>query len=315
MLQFIKKRSAIKILISFILAFVILYFFISSAKIDKLYEILSKVNLVFILIALLIFYIMVLIKGLRWKILLSNIGFKEKLSSITEIYFLGQFANTLLPARTGDFYRAHLMKTNFGIARTNALGTIFVERLFDVIFMLILLFLSAIAVFGRNIPKVTKELIVALIILVVIVLILFLVIKKQKKLLLKILPKKLKYIIHNFESSASTSLNFKTIPQIFLLTLTLWALELSIFYFISVAIGLKLTVFLMLFIILMSNTLMMIPITPSGLGFVEMGIASVLFFVGIERNIAVSVALLYSTVGYWNQLVFGFIAYIFSKRS
>jgi len=315
MVQFIKKRVTIKVLVSFILAFAILYFFISSAKIDKLYGILSKANLIFVVIALIIFYIMVLIKGLRWKILLSNIGFKEKLSSITEIYFLGQFVNTLLPARIGDFYRAHLMKTSFGMTRINALGTIFVERFFDLGFILILLFLSALAVFGRNIPKGTKEVIIALIFLVIVVLTSFLLIKKQKKLLLKMLPKRIRHIIKNFELAASASLNFKTIPQIFFLTLILWSFEVSIFYFVSIAVGLKLNLFLMLFIILMSNALMMVPITPSGLGFVEVGIASVLVFVGIDKSIAVSVALLSSIVNYWNQLVFGFLAYLLSKKS
>ena len=65
----------------------------------------------------------------------------------------------------------------------------------------------------------------------------------------------------------------------------------------------------------MANIIVAIPITPSGLGLVEAGIAGVLILMGIEKNISISVAILNNLINYWNQLIVGFFVYIKSKRS
>ena len=313
--QFIRKFFTKKTIFSFIIAFIIFYFFFSKTDISKIVKTIANANIIYILIALLAFYIMLILKSLRWKIYLSNIGFKDKLLSITEIYFIAQFINTLLPARVGDFYRAYLMKKNFGVAKSRVLGTIFMERLLDITFMAILLSISVVGVYGKYVSQVMRQVGLILFLLVAILLLIFFIVKKQRRLFLRLLPKKLRYIAKNFEFAASTSLNLKTLPWIFLITAIIWSLECAILYLVSMSIGLKLQIFLVLFVVLLANALMIIPITPSGLGFVEAGVSGVLILAGIDKNIAISIALLSSIVNYWNQLGFGFLTYIISKKS
>lgn len=252
---------------------------------------------------------------MRWKVFLANIGFKEKLSRITEIYFLGQFVNTLLPARLGDFYKAHLMKKNFRIARSSAFGTVFFDRLFDLSFMAILFFISVFAYFGKNVPSGIGKAILLLSLLVFIIVLFFVIITFKKGFVPKLIPEIFRKAFKNFQSAASKSWNIATIPLVFLLTVVVWALEFFIFYLVTRSIGLDISFYLVMIVVVMANAIMTIPVTPSGLGLVEAGIVGILMLVGIDRNIAVSVAILNSLINYWNQLVFGFLVYIVSNRS
>ena len=314
-MSIIKKGQAVKVVLSFLFAFLILYFFISRAEVGKIINILANANFLFLFVAFALFYGVFWAKSMRWKIFLANIGFKEKLSNITEIYFLGQFINTLLPARLGDFYKAHLMKKNFGIAGSRAFGTILFDRLFDLIFMAVLFFISVFAFFGKNIPSGIRKSVLLLFLLVFAALAFFIVLSRKKNIMIRLMPKMFKISFKNFQSAAAKSLNVRTIPIVLFITAIVWVLEFFIFYLITKSIGLNISFFLVIIIVVTANAVMTIPITPSGLGLVEAGIAVILMLVGVEKNIAISVALLNGLINYWNQLAFGLLVYIISKRS
>ena len=311
----IKKNQLIKIAVSFLLAFLILYFFISNAQIGEIIKIISNVNFLFLLMAFILFYFVLVIKSLRWKIFLKNAGFNEKFSSIIEVYFLGQFINTLLPARLGDFYKSYLMRKNFKISGSKALGTVFIDRLFDITLTIILFVLSAFAIFGKNIPSEIKKSIGLLSLLVFLILLSLVILIKKKEFIFIFIPKRFKRFFKNFQSAAYRSLNLKTFPTISLLTLIAWSCEFAILYLITRSIGLNLSIYLVMFIVIATYAIMIIPITPSGLGFVEAGIAGILLLVGVDKNIAISVALINNLISYLNQLIFGFLVYIISNKS
>ena len=313
MIQNIRK-NVIKTIISFILAFIILYFLITSGDIGKILEILSKTNFIPLLSALIAVYITIILKSLRWRIFLSNIGVKISILYAFKIYFFGQFVNTLLPARIGDFYKAYILKKNLKTARSKSLGTIFIDRFYDFVIMAFLIIISAFFVFRGGIPDGVRYTAFFLFFLIMIAIMLIVFIRKYRQFVTKMLPKKIGKIVANFESGALASLKCKTIPITLLITIIVWSLECVIFYLIISALGLKLPVFLTLFIISMANAIMIVPITPSGLGFVEGGILGILIFLGIDKNLAISVVLINSVINYWNLLFVGFLAYVLSKK-
>lgn len=309
----IKKSQVLKIAVSFLLAFLILYFFISSTDIGKIIKVISNANFLLLFAAFALFYAVLIIKSLRWKIFLANAGFKENFGSVLEVYFLGQFINTLLPARLGDFYKSHLMKKNFGISGSKAFGTVFVDRLFDLILTAVLFVVAAFALFGGNIPYGIKKSILLLSLLALAVLAAIFLFHMKKKFMIGIIPKRFKNTFKNFQSAAYGSLNLRTLPMISILTLIAWLFEFTILYLITKSIGLNLSIYLIIFIVIATYAVMIIPLTPAGLGFVEAGIAGILLLVGIDRNLAISVALINSFISYWNQLIFGFLVYLVSK--
>jgi len=310
-----KKVNIKKAFFSFLIAFAIFYLLLSRINIKNVVEIIFNSDVKLLVFAFIIYYIGFIFKSLRWKILMGNIGLEVKLTKVYEIYFLGQFINSILPGRIGDFYRAHLIKKDYGLARSKVIGTIFIEKLVDLSFILIFLVISAFLVFGADIPKNFREIIIILgIFLVVIAIISVSLISNLSIKWISLFPKSLQLMHKNFIEAYSESLNFKTFPLLLLCTLSLWFFEFLMFFLVTISIGLKLKISLVLMVILIANLLLALPLTPSGIGIVETGIAGALILVGVKNDIAVSVALLNNVVGYWNQVIFGFVAYLRYNR-
>ena len=68
-------------------------------------------------LAFLVFYCSFPVRGLRWKVLLENVGYGREASrpapstlGLTRIMYLAWFANCVTVARLGDAYRAYLLK-------------------------------------------------------------------------------------------------------------------------------------------------------------------------------------------------------------
>lgn len=84
------------------------------------------------------------VRALRWRLILRSqkqLSLREMLVPTT----VGHMANNVLPARTGELYRAHFMGRRTGTSRSGIVGSIVVERTFDglmlVCVMLLVLFL------------------------------------------------------------------------------------------------------------------------------------------------------------------------------
>jgi len=80
--------------------------------------------------ALLIFFFMQVLRSWRWGIILSPIDKVDQLSlfSVTSVGFLAIVA---IPARLGELARPYLITKKSQIKMSAALGTVFVERIFD----------------------------------------------------------------------------------------------------------------------------------------------------------------------------------------
>lgn len=309
-----KKFFAKKTFFSFLLAFIIFYLFLSNINARNVVKTISNANLYFLVFAFLLYYISFLFKSLRWRLIIENVGLKTRLASVYEIYFLGQFVNSVLPGRIGDFYRAQLMKKNYGIARSKIIATIFSEKIIDIIFIISSLLVSALFLFGNDIPKGVIQILFFGGSLVIVLSCSIMFMKKLQIILFSRIPKNIREIFENFEKSYVRSINFRTFPTILIFTLLIWFFEFLIFFFVTKSIGLNLGISLIIFTIVMANILLIVPITPSGLGVIEAGVIGVLIFVGVNKDIAVAVTLLNNIVNYWNQLLFGFFAYAFSKK-
>ena len=115
-----------------------LYLAARGARLDRMADVLRRANYWYMIpcVALTLFAFWV--RALRWRFLLHAIRPipQGTLFSATMIGFL---ANNVLPARLGEIVRAHVVGTKAGISRSAALGSIVVERVFD-LFTLLALF-------------------------------------------------------------------------------------------------------------------------------------------------------------------------------
>jgi uncharacterized protein (TIRG00374 family) len=71
----------------------------------------------------------------------------------------------------------------------------------------------------------------------------------------------------------------------------------------------------MLFFALGTAVLTTIPFTPGGLGLVEVGLGSLMIYLGIPKADAAAVVLIDRLLSYYSVALFGFVVYLISKRS
>ena len=104
--RFFRPRT----LVSFAIAFVILYFLLTRVEIDvaETMKVLRGTNLPLLSLSFLVYYLTFPLRGWRWRILLLNAQFDDPppIRDLTEITFLSYFANSLVPAKLGDLYRS-----------------------------------------------------------------------------------------------------------------------------------------------------------------------------------------------------------------
>lgn len=116
---------------------VMIFFLFKGVDYHKLWVASSHANLYLWIPAFLIQYLLMLIRALRWQHLLRRlkvIGIRNLFSATT----IGFMSNNLLPARMGEFVRAYVIGNKEEISITSAFATIVVERIFDVIAVLLL---------------------------------------------------------------------------------------------------------------------------------------------------------------------------------
>ncbi|GCE11791.1 lysylphosphatidylglycerol synthase transmembrane domain-containing protein [Tengunoibacter tsumagoiensis] len=291
---------------------------------------LSSANIAFFCAAFVIYYLSFGLRAIRWRLLLENVGFTPanginlpRVPKLVEMIYISFFANTVVPAKLGDLYRAYLLRQEIKVSTTRSFGTVLAERLLDLI-VLLLLFIPALLVSLRqNLPS---QLRIGLEILLGAVVAgiggLFLL-RLGREYIAQFLPQRFREQYYHFQEGTLGS--FRRIPLLSLLTLGVWGCEALRFFFIALALHLLPGDLLhilsaSIFIGLGEALLTAIPATGGGLGLVEGGMVAMLalFTQGSDAvNRAAAAILLDRVITFFSILVFGFIVFLlaFGKKA
>jgi glycosyltransferase 2 family protein len=299
-------------LIGFVIAGFVVYLFLKKFNLTAAISSISSANIFLLLMALVAFYSSLPLRGLRWNILLrpSNIAIGWK--PLSHYYFLSWFANAILPARIGDIYRAYLLKKNNDIPVSLSLGVIFSERIIDLAVTAILLVLSGSYFWGSLKNSEESAYLFWGIVLIVGLIALFVITFIALPWITKLAPQSLKSKLELFRAGI-----FKwpaLLPGITLITITIWLSEALRLYLVLLAFGIKSGFLLAVFISQASLILMALPISPAGLGLVELLMLKLLTSSEISLSLAGAITLTDRLISYWSLVIFGGIVYILSAR-
>ncbi|WP_284011962.1 flippase-like domain-containing protein [Halobaculum litoreum] len=73
------------------------------------------------------------LRGLRYRDVLSELGYDEKVGFLTGAVFISQTGNLVFPARAGDAVRAYVVKARRGIPYPTGFASLAAERVFDLL--------------------------------------------------------------------------------------------------------------------------------------------------------------------------------------
>ncbi len=271
----------------------------------------------FLALAFVAYYATFPVRSYRWRYVLSRSGVKVSLRDATEILYLSWFVNCLVPAKLGDLYRAYLLRGNFGASISRTIGTIFIERVADVIVIAGLALAAGFWSFrGRSRPEIDALFIIGFALAIGLV-VLVAVLRGLGAHLSRWLPGRLATLWDRFHEGSTGALDARSVPVILGLTTTIWLLEGARLYFVvralempDVGLGISAAVF----VALAAALLTAIPLTPAGFGFVEAGIIGALALYGVLREPAAAVALTDRALTVGTVIVFGAVLYAFSRK-
>lgn len=128
-------KKALQIVLSFAIGILIFYLVYKDQDIGRIKEELSKCNLKWLLISIVLGALSHFIRALRWRQLIEPLGKKPRLINTFFAVMTGYFANYLIP-RAGEAARCGVLKKYEDISFSSLLGTVIAERAFDLIVLI-----------------------------------------------------------------------------------------------------------------------------------------------------------------------------------
>ncbi len=125
------------LLIGLLIAIAALYYTFRNVSFIKLKDALSSVDYIYVIFTLFLITLSFIIRAIRWGYLIRSV----KDVSTTNLFspLMIGFMGNMLPARAGEFIRAYLLGKKENIGFSASFATIFIERLFDMVIILLML--------------------------------------------------------------------------------------------------------------------------------------------------------------------------------
>jgi glycosyltransferase 2 family protein len=190
---------------------------------------------------------MQILRSFRWGLILRPMGKVDQLSlfSVTSVGFLAIIA---IPARVGELARPYLITKKSRIPMSSALGTIFVERVFDCLTILIILVL--VLFFTPLPPWLVRSSILFLLMTVAILAVMVLMIAKREASLRILAPligrlparyaEAINRLIDHFIDGFRMMVDPVLLISVTGLSIAIWLVDVLIIYLLFLAFGFKL---------------------------------------------------------------------------
>jgi len=292
----LKKR----LILGLLLGTIFLYLSLRGINFEEVATSLRAVHYIYIIPVLFILFFVHYLRSYRWGVILSSMEKVDQfcLFSVTCVGFLAIVA---IPARIGELARPYLITHKSNVTMTSALGSVFLERVFDVLTILIMLFIVA---FLTPMPSwlMKAGIVFFVIILVIIALMILLLINRSAFFrivnpVLKKLPEKyfhrVEDIIDRFISGFKIVANPGLIVYVAFLSLLIWVAGALAIYILFSAFDFQLSFIAALGVMVVVIVGTTIPTAPGFVGNFHFFCILGLGLFGIPKVDAVTYAVLY----------------------
>ena len=243
------------------------------------------------------------IRGIRWRLMLRPIKRISWFSS-TSVVVIGYMANNVLPARLGEFARAYVLSERENVSKASALASIFVERVFDGLALVLILGVATSASTFRP-EYVTTICTVGYLAFIVFVTALIAVLlarlrrswlESLVKMAVRFFPSGIGQRVLIISQSMLESVSFlrvdRTLPTFLLLSILVWLVEGSMFWLGLVACGIGFDPRVAYFTLAFVNFGLLMPSAPAYVGVFQAGTIVAFAAFGLPEEVALSYSIL-----------------------
>jgi len=313
-----QPRTIISIAIP--IAIIVLFVALNGQQLARVPGLVLGADPLLVLVAFLVFYAGFPLRGMRWALLLRGTGFRIGTRDSTEIIFLSWLVNCVVPAKLGDVYRAYLLKINSTASLSRTFGTVFIERVLDLVAIALLGIAAGFWSFRDGLPTAIQLVFaIGLVVVVALSVGLFTMRNFGRRIIVVLpLPHRILELYDRFEEGVFGALELRQMPVLALLSGFVWMTEALRLFFVVQALGfvdVELGLSGAVFVALIGSLLTAVPLSPAGLGIVEAGVVGVLTVAyGVALPEATAIALLDRVISVFSVIVLGSMAYLVSKK-
>jgi len=282
---FRKRRFWLGTIIS--LAFLALFFY--QIDLAEMVQTLVRANYLYLAPALLIYFVGVWFRALRWRFLLQPL---RHLSSrrLFSVVVIGYMANDILPLRAGELVRAYVLGEREGMSKTSVLATIALERISD---GLSLLFIAASVSLVLPLADWLRDIVQLLALLFIAALFVFFLMASSRNLTLRatravlsVLPSHLSRrgegMAAHFVSGLQALHSPLGLLAVFAISLISWLCEAGMYYLIALSFDIVQPFTVILLVTAAANLAISLPSSQGGIGPFEYFASRTLLIFGVE---------------------------------
>jgi uncharacterized protein (TIRG00374 family) len=297
----LRKISAI--VVSTLIAVGIILFMLFRVK-DDLIVALENIVWGYLVLAVVICLLAWLLRGLRYKVILSGIGIRCSFLFSTGCIFISQTANLIVPARLGDLVRVFILKQQYGGGVSEGISSIVVERVFDIVMVALLGAVSLLFVF--NVPD---EFFWLIILTLVLGAGFFIFLSISDRFVSK--NRYIGILLAMLDQIRQVSLSVKSIFALSTSSIVIWLLDVFVCLLVAMMFGVSIPFAVVTLAIVVGNLVKAIPLTPGGVGTYELAVAAILTASGVEPAVATLIAVIDHLIKNLVTLAGGVIAIYF----
>lgn len=311
-----------KLVLGVLIGALLVYLSVRGIRFDDVAGGFKTVKYGYIVPTLVIFFLMQILRSWRWGVILSPLCKVDQLSlfSVTSVGFLAIVA---IPARIGELARPYLITKKSHIKMTAAVGTVFVERIFDSFLVL------CIFVFARFSMPLPSWLIWAssfffLVIMLIITVMILLIVKRDVSITVlstffNRLPEKyavkLNHLINHFIDGFAVITDVKRFFAVMLLSAVIWIINGAAIYFLFLAFSFSLPIVAAFVLMIILTVGIAIPAAPGFVGNWHYFCILGLTLFGIPKSDALTFAVIYHFLSIGIVIFLGLIFLPFNKFS
>src|SRR5215510_484092 len=242
-------------------------------------------------------YLTYLVRGYRWQRCLAHVSSPCQWRMFGLLTFFATGVDNVVPGKLADVYAAHLVRINCGVRRSTAMGALVFLRMVDAWVVLFLAALASWWLFALRLPRAvlwSLGLGVCVAGGVTLVLLAFVVSKMALPTWIPARGQQVIRALHIGMRPPSSQLGL-----IIVLTGLIWGLESVWTVALAAAFGVKVRLMQGMFLTMIPLLASALPLTPSGVGVVEVTMYSCLRLLDVSIATAASLTVVHRLIDYW----------------
>ncbi|MDD2228294.1 MAG: lysylphosphatidylglycerol synthase transmembrane domain-containing protein [Candidatus Cloacimonetes bacterium] len=302
------NRNLIHVVLGIVISMSLVVALIKFVDIRQVWTNIQQLSFRTMSLLLFIYLVNVFVRTYRWKYLIEQ-KYQINMKVTFKALIYGFMLNQLLPAKIGEVARAEYLTRKKKFSRSYLLGTIAIERAFDLI--IIVMFLGVSVLFSDMISKHVKSNVIPIFLILSGFATIFIALYHlaEFKRLTKYLPGKIELkvnrIIDNLISSSQLFHSLKQSSWLLLLTLAIWSLTCVTVYIVLSNFGVTLPFYAYFFVVSAGTFGMIIPSTSANVGvYHAVAMGSIMLF-GVSKETALSYAVVAHAFDFFPAIILG----------